>query len=298
MESKTPQLDLYKEDLRKALLKRASDFGVQNLPEETINKAVDNMVAMFKAEILKQMKIRQIRAKDVYNREFVIMPCNHMIYSQNINEIVETKLANKHIALEEILMKTNLRFSVIYGDKKTKFLEGDPKIVDIPGDIFKFLIEREYYIDLLDYLINHNFYIHYDLIEIFKKILKVSKNFQAKSQLLDKDDTNVIEYIIHKYNSHSFSNLESKYTEHIGYFKYKSLVEKCTDLKISIKELVNRVYVHNMDIEEAIKIGEKERDLYGLDNISGGDLQVSSAVKEVFYAVTREYMKEEENNNE
>lgn len=270
------------------------DIRKENIdaPQETLDEIVDSLTEIITESFTRELRQKDIKALDAFEKEFII-PKNSAILNDDVDELIDLKIKNPNIPLENLYLITPKRFSVIYDSS------GRITITNIPSDVFKFLIKNNYDMIIIESLNKKYFSIRYNIVEAYKKILKSGIGFETKVKMMNdnatKDDTNIIYYIKHKLNPIGANKLDNQYNDYKGYNIYRYTLNRCRELNICSLEVMNRVINHNMTLDDAIAIGIEEKEKYGIDNTITEDSICSKKLVEVFYEVAREYMKEREN---
>lgn len=248
---------------------------------------------IIRISFLHKLMETDLKALDAFEKEFIIGDLDKSEYIYNnddaIKKLVELKLNNPNIPVENILLTTDRRFAVLYEDK--------PIIVNVPIDIFRFLVRNEYDESVINYFENPAS-VHYNVTKIFKDTLKLGKNFKRKSQLLGKNarETNVIDYLINKYNTDHPNKIVDLYRDEFGEQYYDYTIKKCKKLNINYIEVMNRVLHSDINyLNKAIEIGVDEKNKYGITYNFKDTSYNRDTMINVFSAIIREYIQNQNN---
>lgn len=269
-----------KDIIRNDIINHLKLMGVQSLPVIKIDKLVSDELAKLKQIFKEELWRYNLKAADTFNKEFIVREQDYPYIYEHLDTLIELRLNNPNIPIENLLLISNIQFCVLH--------KGGPKIIDMPVDIYKFLVKNKYEDEVFNIVLNTGFIFNYNYVTIIKAILKVGKSFKEKVQLLGDDNSskNILEYIRNKFYSDNFMRIQENLIYKLGNNEYKRLSEQCETLDISAEEFVYRVGKLGIAVEEAIKIGEIERDKYKIYN----DIN-KTKFKEVFYAVVREHIR-------
>lgn len=284
-------------NIKQSIIAESKRLDIRYLEEcdDELTRSLFQLRMLLEEKLLDELRTRKIKALDVFDKEFIVQPEDFVELQDNLGLIISLRLANTTIPLEDILKYSDLRFSVIYDGLDGLYEEGRPHIVDVPGDVFKFLIENNYDNDILKAMLTSEISANYNFVDIFKKLLQVGKGFSVKNKLLNGSDISVVEYIISKYNTETTSDMRKHLMSKMDISHYSKLIDKCKEHDICTNNVIYRIHSKNMTIKEAIELGIEERDKYKIDNTTGNKLRLSSNKRylaDVFYEVTREYMRE------
>lgn len=228
------------------------------------------------------LKAHGCKAIDIFGKEFIMTQANvDETIKMLVPIIVDLKEKNPEINIEDVLLYSDLRFCVLYDSIKPN--RARKVLLDFPCDIFKFLVENEYDIDILNSLIMTRFKISYNAVEIFKQILKRAKNFESKKQLIGADDNySLVDYISKRYNQISYLTILSEIDNISKVPIDNERLKEIYKDNINSLTLFSRIY-NGMNFNEAYEIGLNERDKYKYTNSDEG-----KDLREVFYRVIRE----------
>jgi len=241
---------------------------------------------------LNDLRGKQITAIDVFNKEFTInTEYIEQFVSDNIKEMLSIKSRKPSIEIESSLKFSNKRFCALYENKDDNEAIA---VVDMPEDIFKFLVTNEYDNETIEKIAEEKLAMQYNYVEIIKKTLKIGRNFKKKNTVVnantDEGKLCAIDYVTNKLNPIPSYILYSKYILKYGKDKSDRLLKDCVRLGIHSRTVLYRELYENMTTEKAIDIGIEESNKYGIR--SEVDVKFTIGVKKICCNIIREYMKE------
>jgi len=222
----------------------------------------------------------ELRALDQFGNEFIVKSWdrdNVVTDTELINDVICFKMDNPNIPFKDILILLGTKFSVIYNVLSVtspidiRFAKEGPKIVHIPLDICKYLVENNYGNDVFEHLLTNSFNrkIKYNFVEVLRKIIKIGKEFDNKSAVIKSDSKQpdgVVDYVIYKYNSWDISKLERQFKNSRSPKVVKELESKCVSLDISYNNVMYRYIMKKIPLNECITMGIDEREQYKIDH--------------------------------
>jgi len=251
-------------------------------------------------EIFIMSKTGDLKALDQFGNQFILLPLalrSVNVLDRYIDDIINFYRYNTEMSIFDILLKSGVRFSV----SDLRVAKHDTKlaineILNIPPDIYRFLLLNNYDNELIETALNDTFYIPYNFVEIITKILKVGKDFKVKNNIInfdnDKASENILDYIKEKYTTRTPSILYASCKFKFGADFVTYLSNKCRTLDISFNNMIYRVHELNMRINDAIKIAITEKEKYDITFRTGYGSVHTFGLNEVFYNVAREYIKD------
>lgn len=276
----------YINNIRKKLIEQLQKIDAKNIDMELLDKTVNSEVEFIRKSFIANLLSNEVKAIDAFGQEFILNKAVKVTEYFNVDEIIQLKMDNPLIPLENIFLISNIRFSVAYDENN------EPSLINIPSDIYKFLIKNNYDQSMFDMLVDKSIYIEYNYAEIFKAMLTVGKNYAEKCQLLgsDSSDKVLIRLIKSKIATYSIDEVEDIAFDKLGGTNYRKLVKKCHRLKINKNDVMYRIAIKDMPVKDAIELGMEEKEKYGID-YEYNTMSIYS-VRRVFFAIAREYMKE------
>lgn len=237
-----------------------------------------------------------IRALDIYNNKFNLHGNDYGIIKNNIDKIIEIQ-DRLNISFEDVLTSGEIKFCVVYDGLDGIIKKGNGRIILMPEDIFRYLIDNDFPSSIIrilaqnESLSNYHFGLKYNFIPAFKKMIKLGKGFKAKQNLLGSNKDNLLDTIRKTYNPVTYHALSTSFIEKFSKDKYMTLKIYCTNLNININTLMYRIAYENMDSDKAIDLGIQETEIYGVGySINSADENNTKAFdeKDVFYKLIRE----------
>lgn len=257
-------------------------------------KALDDLVKdSFISDIISTSK--HIEALDAFDQKFIIGPYDYEILKDYYDVIYNLRLIHPTNSIETILLNSSTRFSVVYDGLDGRFRPNQPSIINIPANIYKFIVENNFGNDVIKAFLDENMPVNYNFVEYFNFIIKHGSNFKEKSELLGNKQSNILEFASDKCNKIHFQNLIWECKAKLGEEYYTELSSQCQNYDIHFFTFLYRLNNLSMPYDEAIQLGISERDKYKITykhrNVSDGLLSGFNVV-DSFYEYINEYIKE------
>jgi len=287
METNNNQIAPYLEDVVDVVGNIYNAFGLDtsNTCKKTIEKLKD-LQEMIEYSIIEALAKSHVKTVDAFDKPFKM---GNMYYylMPYVSKIIDLKLKNPDMPIEDLVVNSGIKFSVEY-------LNGDSvHILNIPADIYKFLVLNNYDSQIKDVLHTADFGITYNYIDIFKKVIRIGANFEDKNRVVnsEKPRVGVVTFVENKLNTVPSKLLCYECNKLIGHDNYVNLVDNCEKLDIHLFTAVHRLIKQHMKYPKVLELGIKEKNEYKIGYYTG---ESGIELKEAFCKIIRDYMRKTE----